>query len=189
MEELELEIRRRPDAQRGLLHTIRSWSLSQLCQSFEFGGKVFLHGRNHNFRCRGPWLPPWAPVLASLSHEKEQRKEVFFPCLLSTLSFPSLTVYLFKSIFFIYPMLHSHWQVYIFYTCLDILHCPSPLLCNLGLLQSKEDTVVQETGAEALSKIFSTSIPVLTENIYLSLYIIYMNICLSSSTKIVVAAL
>lgn len=53
---------------------------------------------------------------------------------------------------------HSHGQVYIFYTCLKIPPFPPliPLLCNLGLLRLKGKNGVVETGAEVLSKYFSS---------------------------------
>ena len=64
------------------------------------------------------------------------------------------------------PMLHSHWQVYIFYTCLDTLQ----LLLHHNIIvqprpaSARKKTLLFGTGAEALSKIFS--VPVLTEKIY-----------------------
>ena len=63
MEALELEIRRRPPAKRSLLHSIRSWSCSQLCQGLKLRGQVLIDDRGHHFKCWSPSLPQGPPML------------------------------------------------------------------------------------------------------------------------------
>lgn len=100
----------------------------------------------------------------------------------STISNPIPYTYLRR--FFILTLASVH-----FYTCLDILSIalktstasPAiPLLCNLGLLQSKQKNIVTlETGAEALFK----KLLCLHQGIHLISIYIYKHL-LSSSTKL-----
>ena len=75
MEALELEIRRRPPAKRSLLHSIRSWSCSQLCQGLKLRGKVLIDGRGHYFKRRCPFLPQGPPVLILINPINTKKRE------------------------------------------------------------------------------------------------------------------
>jgi len=153
MEALELEIRRRPPAKRSLLHCIRSWSCSQLCQGLKLRGQVLIDGRGHHFKCWSPSLPQGPPMLIlnpinSLKKQKKKKlstKKTFkifrFPspvivlavsskyaAILFTISSPSLY-------FSPMPCPPNIWQMYIYTACAILLSCHANMqysTCNLA---------------------------------------------------------
>lgn len=67
MEGVELEIRRRYVAEWSLFHSIRCWSFSKLCQSFQLRSEICFHGWLHHFFCRFTPLSPRPSMLGLVS--------------------------------------------------------------------------------------------------------------------------
>lgn len=84
VEELELEIRGRPPAERCLLHSLRCWGLCELLTSLQPRRQVLLNGRHHHFRS---WRPQLSQGFCLLKHERILSKQDFIQQCLNSVFF------------------------------------------------------------------------------------------------------